>query len=117
MLERILPNSEITNENALESKVKGNFDVVIENPPFGRVGEIGDIDHAIAMHSLEGMKEDGKAVLILGGVQSTPKKAVVRAIVVKPNESFTLTYTTSTTWWIISPPVEICTPSRAQPTL
>ena len=75
MLSRILEGSEIGNENALDSNVKGaDFDVVIENPPFGKAGNISDIDHAIAMHSLEGMKEDGKAVLILGGVQANTEE-------------------------------------------
>ena len=75
MLSRILEGSEIGNENALDSNVKGaEFDVVIENPPFGKAGNISDIDHAIAMHSLEGMKEDGKAVLILGGVQANTEE-------------------------------------------
>lgn len=71
MLTRVLKGAELSNENALDSNVKGaGFDVVIENPPFGKVGSISDIDHAIVMHSLEGMREDGKAVLIVGGVQS-----------------------------------------------
>lgn len=75
MLSRILEGSEIGNENALDSNVKGaDFDVVIENPPFGKAGDISDIDHAIAMHSLEGMKDDGKAVLILGGVQANTEE-------------------------------------------
>jgi hypothetical protein len=75
MLSRILEGSEIGNENALDSNVKGaDFDVVIENPPFGKTGNISDIDHAIAMHSLEGMKDDGKAVLILGGVQANTEE-------------------------------------------
>jgi hypothetical protein len=75
MLLRILEGSEIGNENALDSNVKGaDFDVVIENPPFGKVGDISDIDHAIAMHSLEGMKDDGRAVLILGGVQANTEE-------------------------------------------
>jgi hypothetical protein len=75
MLSRILEGSEIGNENALNSNVKGaDFDVVIENPPFGKAGDISDIDHAIAMHSLEGMKDDGKAVLILGGVQANTEE-------------------------------------------
>jgi hypothetical protein len=75
MLSRILEGSEIGNENALDSNVKGaDFDVVIENPPFGKAGNISDIDHAIAMHSLEGMKDGGKAVLILGGVQANTEE-------------------------------------------
>jgi C-terminal domain on Strawberry notch homologue/P-loop containing NTP hydrolase pore-1 len=60
-------------------------DAVIMNPPFGTVREEGvlkewtvrggaatpaykttQIDHAIALHSLKAMKDDGRAVLILG---------------------------------------------------
>ena len=75
MLSRILDGAEIGNENALDSNVKGaDFDVVIENPPFGKAGNISDIDHAIAMHSLEAMKDDGRAVLILGGVQANTEE-------------------------------------------
>lgn len=61
------------------------LDVVIANPPFGIVKEGGEtkrfqvveryntaeIDHAIAMKSLEAMKDDGTAVLILGGINAT----------------------------------------------
>ena len=71
MLSRVLEGGEVSNENALDSNVKGaDFDVVIENPPFGKVGDISDIDHEIVMHSLEGLRADGRAVLIVGGVQS-----------------------------------------------
>lgn len=68
-------------------KLEGNasrvpFDVVLMNPPFGSVREdggskewtvVGDyrtaqIDHAIALNALQAMKDDGKAVLIVGGV-------------------------------------------------
>ncbi len=59
-------------------------EVVIANPPFGKVqdGKGGhrwfktgtgfntkEIDHAIALHSLKAMLDDGRAVLILGGVK------------------------------------------------
>jgi len=65
----------ITQENALEQEIDPNsFDVVIENPPFGKVGNISNIDHDIAMKSLEAMKEDGRAVLILGGVQANTEE-------------------------------------------
>ena len=65
----------VTQENALEQDIDPNsFDVVIENPPFGKVGNISNIDHDIAMKSLETMKEDGKAVLILGGVQANTEE-------------------------------------------
>ena len=64
-------------------------DVVIANPPFGAVRdengrsrrfdlgfvqpgyETGEIDHAIALRALEGMKDDGAAVLLLGGIAKT----------------------------------------------
>ena len=74
MLERILPNANVTNENVLTSKLTGNFDVVIENPPFGKAGDISDIDHVIAMQSLATMKADGKAVLIVGSVMSNTEE-------------------------------------------
>ena len=58
----------------------GPVDAVITNPPFGSVKDeggkpvkvkvdgfnIGQIDHLIAARALETMKEDGKAVLIIG---------------------------------------------------
>lgn len=61
-------------------------DVVIANPPFGAVKEengqsrswaLGEkytstqIDHAIALKSLESMKDDGRAVLIVGAPKDT----------------------------------------------
>jgi hypothetical protein len=73
--------------------VRGGADVVIANPPFGALKingeskvfdlraiqpgyETKEIDHVIALRSLEAMKDDGRAVLILGGVNklvSTPE--------------------------------------------
>jgi hypothetical protein len=71
MLQRILKGGTVTEGNALNNEVENNsFDVVIENPPFGKVGDISNIDHDIASASLIALKEDGRAVLILGGVQS-----------------------------------------------
>lgn len=69
----------------LVEKWRGPVDAVIANPPFGVVKEDGEtkrfkindryttseIDHAIAMKALEAMKDDGSAVLILGGLNST----------------------------------------------
>ncbi len=60
---------------------KGEFDAVVMNPPFGRLRENGkpkiwkinnqyrtkELDHAIALHALHAMKDDGKAVIIIGG--------------------------------------------------
>ena len=64
---------------------KPGYDVVIANPPFGAVKTEGEskvfnlsdiqpgyrtheIDHAIALRALQGMRDDGRAVLILGGL-------------------------------------------------
>lgn len=71
----------------------GGADVVIMNPPFGAVKEDGkskvwsikslsdirddgkpwkttNVDHAIAFNTLEAMKDNGRAVLIVGGVNA-----------------------------------------------
>jgi predicted RNA methylase len=77
----------VTTEDATKLEVPAKSqDVVIANPPFGVLrGENGqptrydlafvqpgystnEIDHAIALRSLEAMKDDGRAVLILGGI-------------------------------------------------
>ncbi|MEN8444374.1 MAG: strawberry notch family protein, partial [Cyanobacteria bacterium J06555_13] len=65
------------------SPAPGSVDVVITNPPFGRIRDpttgqgkrfsIGDtwtsqIDQAITLKSLEAMKDDGRGVLIIGGI-------------------------------------------------
>ena len=72
MLQRILEGGTVTEGNALQSEEENSsFDVVIENPPFGKAGDISNIDHDIALRSLVTMKDDGRAVLILGGVQAT----------------------------------------------
>jgi hypothetical protein len=88
---------QVTSEDATTWKTasRGYYDVVIANPPFGVVKEDGagknkrfhipfstelqkefgtdgyetsEIDHAISFKALESMKDDGSAVLILGGV-------------------------------------------------
>ncbi len=74
MLTRILQGGIVTEANALQNEPGEWFDVVIENPPFGKAGDISDIDHAIAMQSLESMNDEGRAVLILGGVQSNTEE-------------------------------------------
>jgi len=73
-----------------------SMDVVIANPPFGAVKEKGEskvfdmsdiqpgyrtheIDHAIALHALEAMKDDGRAVLIVGGPAKTAKSEEARS--------------------------------------
>ena len=81
MLKKVLPGAEITNKNALDVAAK-TVDVVIENPPFGAAGKtvtIGDfntreLDHGIVMQSLQSMKDDGRAVLIIGGNLATTEE-------------------------------------------
>lgn len=71
---------------SVDRQIGKHFDVVIANPPFGAVRDddgqskvfdmsdiqpgykTHEIDHAIALRALEAMKDDGRAVLILGGV-------------------------------------------------
>jgi hypothetical protein len=82
MLERVMDGATINNQNAVELDISKDFDAIIANPPFGvvknRAGETisydvdglttNEIDHAIAFKALNNMKEDGRAVLIVGGV-------------------------------------------------
>ena len=77
----------VTQVDATKADFGPPVQVVIENPPFGVVREqdgssrkftlpmpggstvpTTEIDHAIVMHSLESMMDDGKAVLIIGGI-------------------------------------------------
>lgn len=82
-LQDALPGATLTHGDVLTNQTKGKFDAVITNPPFGSVkDEKGnaktfqisaqyktlEIDHAIALKALESMKDDGKAVLIVGSV-------------------------------------------------
>ena len=82
---------DVTEKNAATeelSKPKSE-DVVIANPPFGAVKDnqgrtisfavkdgysTNEIDHAIAFKALEAMKDDGRAVLIVGGVLPTTEE-------------------------------------------
>ena len=82
MLKRLFPKADVTNENALESKPPKGYDTLIANPPFGAIGERIDIDgfntreidHAIAYKALADLKNDGNAVLIVGGVMGEGEK-------------------------------------------
>jgi hypothetical protein len=76
----------VSNDNAVTFDFgKQNSDVVIANPPFGVVKDengvsqtftiapkyqTNEIDHAIVFNALKAMKQDGKAVLIVGGVMT-----------------------------------------------
>jgi len=72
---------EANKADATKVSLGAKVDVVIANPPFGTVKENGqskqfetpfgktaEIDHAIVFKALEAMADDGKAVLIVGGV-------------------------------------------------
>lgn len=81
---------QVTTENAATMKIEGEqADAVLANPPFGSVtGEDGnpvvfqlgrggldtkEIDHAISLNALTAMKDDGRAVLIIGGTQAVDR--------------------------------------------
>lgn len=83
-LRRNLPGAVVTEGDATTADY-APYDVLITNPPFGKVSVKGEtqtwpmaktttnqIDHAIAWRALEAMPEGGSAVLILGGVN--PRK-------------------------------------------
>lgn len=95
MLRDILPDANVQQRDATAWNPPKKSDVIIANPPFGTVkDEAGntvvfeapstlmpdgtyqtrEIDHAIALKSLENMKDDGAAVLIIGGIDSTDQK-------------------------------------------
>lgn len=75
---------EVTEQDATGFEPAKNTDVVIENPPFGRVRKNGnnetvefdidgfntkELDQAIVVKSLQALKDNGRAVLIIGGKQ------------------------------------------------
>ena len=77
-----------TGKNARSLNDSKTFDVIIENPPFGVVKDddgksqtykiderysTNEIDHAIVMRSLTSMNGDGRAVLIIGGINKLVK--------------------------------------------
>ncbi len=64
-------------------KIEQPADAIVANPPFGavkeggqsRVFKVGDwnttqIDHAVSLHALDNLTDNGRAVLILGGTKS-----------------------------------------------
>ncbi len=81
---------EVSQEDATKWEPKEESGHVIINPPFGTIRTeektnqefpfVGDetttqIDHSIAIRALENMTEDGRAVLILGGIKATDPDA------------------------------------------
>jgi hypothetical protein len=90
MIKLVIPEADVTTDNATTITYDKKFDAVIENPPFGSVRDDKsktitfdinpnyktiDIDHAIVMKSLEAMKDNGRAVLIVGGTQAETENA------------------------------------------
>jgi len=77
MLKLVLDGAEVVNKNGMNFQ-PDLVEAVIANPPFGAIGEeveisgkkTREIDHAISYTALSRMQADGKAVLIVGGVQS-----------------------------------------------
>jgi hypothetical protein len=77
MLKKVMPDAEVTQKNAINYQPELS-DVVIANPPFGAIGEevvvkgntTREIDHAISYTALGRMPENGRAVLIVGGVRA-----------------------------------------------
>ena len=88
-LRAIYPDATITeNDGSTFVPAGGKRDVVIANPPFGpikgddgenKVFDLGgnyhtrEIDHAISMRALDAMKDNGRAVLIVGSIAKTIK--------------------------------------------
>lgn len=67
------------------------FDAILTNPPFGRLNkklsikstngtfDITDLDHAMAIHALNTMKDNGKAAIIIGGHTTWDDKGRIQA--------------------------------------
>ena len=95
-LQATIGDADLTNGDAMEQAPKAKVDVVIANPPFGKVldgdknkifplGEstTTEIDHAISLKALESMKDGGKAVLIIGSqhgrtISSNEKESAIK---------------------------------------
>ena len=90
MIKLVIPEADVTTDNATTITYDKKFDAVIENPPFGSVRDDKsktitfdinpnyktiDIDHAIVMKSLEAMKDNGRAVLLVGGTKAETNDA------------------------------------------
>jgi hypothetical protein len=86
----------VTNKDATELKMNPTIDRVIANPPFGAVIQEGNshvydlsdiqpgykttqIDRAVALRSLAAMRNNGNAVLILGGLPKTATSEKARS--------------------------------------
>lgn len=90
-LREIMPGATVTEGDATKNQPNGTFASIIANPPFGIVKDDNgktvifdapasaapdgvystrEIDHAIALKALDAMSDNGRAVLILGGVDA-----------------------------------------------
>jgi len=94
------------NNDATEWQPDGTYDAVIINPPFGKLQEedgsrdkrwtvegikTTQVDHAITLNSLQSMKEDGRAVVIIGSKgfsAGKPKGDVSRASAYRNQKQF-----------------------------
>ncbi|HQB82313.1 MAG TPA: hypothetical protein PLR50_02355, partial [Candidatus Rifleibacterium sp.] len=93
-LKSLFPAARITNQDAMTVTPERKVDLVMTNPPFGSLKGVGQepfkimtsgevetefkflkLDHAIAAKALQAMKDDGKAVLILGAELDRTDKA------------------------------------------
>ena len=78
--------AEVTDQDATQPFEGGRqYDFVIANPPFGSAEEksyggklISGLDPQIALNALESMKDDGKAVIIIGGNMEYEKNGSIR---------------------------------------
>jgi Inorganic Pyrophosphatase/Large polyvalent protein associated domain 38/C-terminal domain on Strawberry notch homologue/P-loop containing NTP hydrolase pore-1 len=79
-LKDLLPRATVTQKDASTMALSSPVDRIIMNPPFGRTVsdnetrrkwvfdgvQVLDIDHAIALQSLQDMTDDGRAVMLIG---------------------------------------------------
>lgn len=99
ILKDMFPEATITNKDAFEFSPGEKADVVFTNPPFGSLksfsrdplkikpdGEISPTitfrkaDHAIVYKALQSMKDDGRAVIVVGAdlIKGEPDKSVIK---------------------------------------
>ena len=103
LINRLYPSASVTNGDGAETAPDIQADVVIANPPFGRVkeggatktwpftgstGETNQIDHAISMKALSVMNDDGSAVLIVGGINENSDDARKKGYQTPKNRAF-----------------------------
>ena len=95
ILKSLFPKAKLTSQDAMEFNPDQKADFIFTNPPFGSLKSFGksnlevfpvgeaefknpitfrQIDHAIAYKALENMKDDGKAVIVIGAelIKSKP---------------------------------------------